>query len=248
MNLKAFARFIYANVPGVATARFAVKDLTAPYFRKPEFAGVQHLPIDYGLILDIGANRGQSIAAFRKLAPHSHIIGFEPEPASLQRLSARYRADPTVTIHGYGLASKPGQSTFFVPSYGRWNCDGMPASSREAATEWLKNPGRMYRFNEAKLTVTEFPVEFRTLDSFELAPRLIKLHAQGAELDILKGSLRTLEQHRPVLMCAFPGPALTEFAASFGYRPHVYEKGRFTVGVAPQPVTFTWYLTGDQTR
>ena len=106
----------------------------------------------------------------------------------------------------------------------------------------------MYRFDEAKLTVEEYAVECRTLDSFELAPRLVKLHAQGAELEILKGSVQTLEQHHPALMCAFPPPALTEFVTKFGYRPHVYTNGRFTPGIAPLPVTFTWYLTSDHMR
>lgn len=245
MNLKAFARFLYATVPGVAVARFTAMDLMATYFTKPEFGGVPRLSIGDGQILDVGANRGQSIAAFKKLAPLSNIIAFEPEPTSAKRLAARYRADQTITIHDCALGARAEHLTFFVPSYGRWNCDGMPATSREAATEWLKDPNRMYLFDETKLTVEEHPVECRTLDSFELAPRLIKLHAQGAELEILKGSLRTLEQHRPVLMCAFPVHGLTEFIAVFGYRPYVYQNGQFTRGVAPQRITFTWYLTDD---
>jgi hypothetical protein len=43
-------------------------------------------------------------------------------------------------------------------------------------------------------------------------------------------------------MCAFASPALTEFVADFGYRPHVYNYGRFQPGLAPRQVTFTWYL------
>ncbi len=248
MRLKAFARFIYASVPGAAAARFAAKDMTASYFVKPEYEGAGFLGINDGLIIDVGANRGQSIAAFRKIAPHAHIIAFEPEPRSAQRLAMYYNGDDTVDIQGCALGGQAGLITFFVPTYGRWDCDGMSATTHEAATEWLRDPGRMYLFDETKLTVQEHPVACRTLDSFELSPRLIKLHAQGAESDILEGSQQTIARHKPALMCAFPPDSLTSFVGELGYRPYVYRQGCFTPGVAERPVTFTWYLTDDDAQ
>jgi hypothetical protein len=75
-----------------------------------------------------------------------------------------------------------------------------------------------------------------------LAPILIKLHAQGAELAILKGAGRTILKHKPALMCAFPTNAVTKLLAEWGYQPHAYDNGRFVQGVAELPATFTWYL------
>ncbi|TYO61098.1 FkbM family methyltransferase [Bradyrhizobium hipponense] len=243
MNLKAVARYFYANVPGAAAVRFAAKDFAAPYFFKREFLGVKLLKIGNGLIVDVGANRGQSTAAFKKLAPNSRIVAFEPEPGSAKRLTFRHRRDDAVTVLECALGCSSGVIDFFLPRYGRWKCDGMAATSYKEATEWLKNPGRMYRFDERKLTVREHRVACKMLDSLGLAPALIKLHAQGAELDILKGAQGILKQQKPALMCAFPSPALTEFLADLGYCPHVYDHGRFKSGVAPPSVTFTWYLT-----
>lgn len=248
MNVKAFARFLYANVPGAATARFGAMDLTAAYFSKPEYGGVSWLSVGDELIIDVGANRGQSIIAFRKLAPRARIVAFEPEPRSAARLAQRYREDEAVAIYRCALGSRAGLLTFYSPTYGRWGCDGMSALSREAATDWLRDPGRMYRFDEAKLTVHEHPVECRSLDSFALAPRLIKLHAQGAELDILEGAKNTLRLHRPALMCAFPMPAVSEFTDQFGYKPYIYHDGCFVPGTARPPVTFTWYLMDEHAR
>jgi FkbM family methyltransferase len=247
VNAKALARFLYANVPGVAAIRFAAKDLMASRLGKPEYRGVRWLSIGNGLIVDIGANRGQSIAAFRRLVPTSNIVAFEPEPTSARRLAFRYLADRSVTIHACALGTQSGAMTFFVPSYGRWNCDGMAATDRKTATEWLNDSGRMYRFDEAKLAVAEHAVECRTLDSYKLSPQLIKLHTQGAELDILKGARQTVQQHRPALMCAFPTPTVTDFLADLGYRPYVYGHECFTPGIAIRPVTFTWYLTDSHT-
>lgn len=245
---KALARFLYARVPGLATARFIVKDLTAASLMKQEYQGVSAFSLGDDLIVDIGANRGQSIAAFRKLAPRAPIIAFEPEPGSVRRIAVRYQADPTVRIEGSALGAENGKITFFVPSYGYWACDGMSATSHEAATEWLRDPGRMYRFNPSLLTVAQHSIQCRTLDSYRLAPKLIKIHAQGAEPDILRGALQTIEHHRPALMCAFPPPKVTEFLAAFGYRPYCYRHNSFMPGVADRSVTFTWYLTDNHTR
>ena len=204
MKVKAFTRFLYANVPGLAAARFGLKDLTAPYFTKPEFRGVAHFSTRNGLIVDVGANRGQSIEALRKFAPHSSIAAFEPEPRLVTYLQSRYRRNPTVTIHGCALSTSSGTISFFVPKYGLWNCDGMSATDDKAATDWLNDSGRMSFFNEKRLSVEEHVVERRALDSFGLAPWLIKLHAQGAEFDILQGAHTTIKRHQPVLMAAFP--------------------------------------------
>ncbi len=250
MNAKALVRFFYASIPGLAAVRFAVKDLAAPYFMKPEFRGIHHLSIGSGLIVDIGANRGQSIEAFRRLAPASRVVAFEPEPRSTARLETRHRRDQTITVHGCALGSRSGVLTFFVPKYGRWDCDGMSSTDYKSATEWLRDPGRMLLFKEAKLSVREHPVECRRLDSFELAPCLVKLHAQDAEFDILKGADATIERHRPALMLAFASTAVDALLRSWRYRPYdyrrdFYRQGYFTPGIAEQPRTFTWYLADD---
>ena len=243
MHAKPFARYLYAHVPGVAALRFRVKDLMAARFAKSEYRGIARFPFDNPLIVDVGANRGQSVAAFKALAGMPTIVAFEPEPGPAFRLAERYRDDNSVTIHACALASRSGNITFFAPSYGRWDCDGMAAMDRETASGWLRDPGRMYRFDECKLVIKEHAVVCRTLDSFDLSPSLIKLHAQSAELSILAGARQTLDRHRPALMCAFPTTEVTAFLADLDYQPFIYDGGCFTQGVAVRPVTFTWYLT-----
>jgi FkbM family methyltransferase len=43
-------------------------------------------------------------------------------------------------------------------------------------------------------------VEVRTLDSFNLAPDLIKVDCEGSELFVLMGAIRTLALHKPALI------------------------------------------------
>lgn len=242
MRTKALARLIYAHVPGTAAARFAIKDLLSAYRSKAEYDGVSHLSVGDGLIVDVGANRGQSIAAFKRLAPGAKIIAFEPDPRQSKRLAARQ--NQAVKTFNCALAADTGTATFYVPTYGRWDCDGRSAMCRDAATDWLKDPGQMFAFDERKLRVQEHSVEIKTLDSFNLAPTLIKLHAQGAEPEILKGAISTIREHSPALMCAFAAGQVTDILADLSYLPYTYVKGQFVEGVADLAVTFTWFFRG----
>jgi len=246
MNAKALARFMYARVPGLAPLRFTIKDFASTLVSKPEFEGVSRLRIRRGgLIIDVGAHRGQSISAFRRLQPSCHMVAFEPEPRSAARLAWRFRRDSQVRIDDHALGRESGSLTFFVPKYGRWDCDGMSATSKAEATQWLGDPGRMFRFDETKLTVHECAVKCATLDSFHLIPSLIKLHAQGAELDILKGAQVTLSMAKPALMCAFPTAELTNFVQQFDYQPYFHRYDGFAPGTARHGLTFTWFLTSE---
>jgi FkbM family methyltransferase len=249
-NPKAFARYIYARVPGAAHFRFALKDMTAKYVSKQEFSGVKLLALGPGPIVDVGANRGQSVAAFRRLAPEREVIAFEPEPRTVARLRDQMAGVHNVTIHECALGRSRGRLSFFIPRYGMWDCDGMAATNRQEATLWLRDDGRMFRFNDRLLSVEEHSVECRTLDSFNLSPALIKLHAQGAESDILAGAVETLRRSQPALMCAFVAvsPQTRKFLEDLGYQPFVYDRGAFVRGVSPPDITFTWFLTEDAHR
>jgi FkbM family methyltransferase len=240
-SAKALARFFYARVPGAARLRFAFKDVASHYHSKPEFNGLARLSLREGEIVDVGANRGQTAAAFMRLAPGRRIVAFEPDPRCGAHLRGRLRGW-NAEFHACALGREAGQLAFFVPRYGMWECDGMATTSRDEATLWLRDGGRMFRFDERLLSVEEHRVECRTLDSFALSPALIKLHAQGAELDILQGACDTLRR-RPALMCAFVRPAIVDFLQGFGYRPYVCRRDGFVPGVAAFNTTFTWFLT-----
>lgn len=245
-NAKAFARFIYARVPGAAQIRFAIKDLAAEHIFKAEFAGVKRLGLGNGYIVDVGANRGQSIAAFRRLAPACKVIAFEPDPRSCVPLRARLVGTGGVVLLDCALGSEAGRLPFYLPRYGLWNCDGMSATTREDAIDWLRDHGRMFRFDAHRLSVEERWIERRTLDSFALTPALVKLHAQGAELDILRGAADTLRRASPDIMCAFPTPDVIDFLEALNYRPYRFLNGTFVPGQAGSRATFTWFLTDER--
>jgi len=153
-----------------------------------------------------------------------------------------------VTIHACALGDQSGDIVFYAPAYGRWNCEEMRARDRDAAIGWLSEPGAIYHFDPHKITVHEYSIPCRTLDSFRLSPTLIKVDARGAEFSILQGAVQTLVQNRPALMCAFATAEITYFLGRLGFDPYVYGSLGFTAGVAIRPAKFTWYLDRHHLR
>jgi len=65
----------------------------------------------HGLMLDVGANVGQTITAFRHHFPHAEIHAFEPSEPAWEQLHRTHGADPSVTLHRFGAAAAPGSAT-----------------------------------------------------------------------------------------------------------------------------------------
>src|SRR5690349_21398438 len=63
------------------------------------------------LIVDIGANKGQTIDLIRTTLPDSKIIAFEPDPILANALRAKYTTEK-VTVEAFGLGSESGQAMF----------------------------------------------------------------------------------------------------------------------------------------
>src|SRR4051794_8567664 len=64
------------------------------------------------LILDIGANVGQSVSRFRKSFPTAVIHSFEPGPETFQTLSQNIVADERAFAWNCAVGASPGRQTF----------------------------------------------------------------------------------------------------------------------------------------
>jgi FkbM family methyltransferase len=64
------------------------------------------------LILDVGANVGQTLTSFRTAWPAARIVCFEPSPETYQRLSKLAAADPLAETHQLALSDVDGELSF----------------------------------------------------------------------------------------------------------------------------------------
>jgi FkbM family methyltransferase len=146
-----------------------------------------------GTLVDIGAHDGLLTIPLARL-PRSHVLAFEPLPSAYARLQAALRAafgaaPANVACHHLALGDHEGSITLAMPVL-----DGV------AQEQWASTAKDYAAHVSARVTVERFTVPMRRLDDFALTDvTAIKLDAEGAEYEILRGARETLLRCRPVL-------------------------------------------------
>ena len=64
-------------------------------------------------VIDVGANKGQSIDFFLKLNPQCVIYAIEPNPDLFAGLTKKYRNNPNIKLFNIGVSDKSGEKLFF---------------------------------------------------------------------------------------------------------------------------------------
>lgn len=224
-----FLRTAQTMWPPVADAKYYFQFMLNKVLQRPfdkDFAILSCLtpPADT-IFLDIGANRGQSVAAMRLYHGETPIVAFEPARATFMRLMRYTAGVRNLTCTQAGLGDAPGRLTLYTPVYRGYVFDGLASTIRAEAEEWL-NPDRIYMFDPKKLMIEAEEIEIKTLDSLRLAPCFIKLDVQGAEAQVLNGGRATIARWRPLIMAErAPGDQVLETMASMGYAEFRYEAG-----------------------
>jgi len=146
-----------------------------------------------GTLVDIGAHDGLLTIPLARL-PGSRVLAFEPLPNAFARLQAALHATfgeapANVECHHLALGDHEGSITLAMPVL-----DGV------AQEQWASTAKDYAAHVSARVTVERFTVPMRSLDDFALADvTAIKLDAEGAEYEILRGAQETLLRCRPVL-------------------------------------------------
>ena len=151
---------------------------------------------DDPVILDIGCNEGDHTSQFLSLFPRSRVFAFEPDPRAIERFKEKIK-DPRAALYEYAIADRDGEAAFNMSS-------GKPPGGWPQ--EWDLS-GSLY---EPKTHLEEFPwcafensivVPVKRLDTWLSAEGieqidLIWADTQGAEMDLIRGGMKTLERTR----------------------------------------------------
>lgn len=70
------------------------------------------VPVPDPVVLDVGANVGQSVERFRRLWPECRIHSFEPAPDSFAILAGAWAGTAGVTLNNCGVGAREGSLTF----------------------------------------------------------------------------------------------------------------------------------------
>ncbi len=151
--------------------------------------------------IDIGANIGWYAVHAAALFPELKVVAIEPVSATHAVLARNIELNngAVVAVHA-GLSGEAGSGVMQVPQ-----------TMAGAASLHLS---REYGDEKAEA------VSLTTLDAiaaeWEIAPDVVKIDVEGAELPVLRGGRTTLERDRPAVLAEM----LRIHSAAFGYHPN----------------------------
>lgn len=129
------------------------------------------------VVIDIGANTGDWTIYCSKVINVKKIYAFEPLKYNYywaKNLLDINRCENT-TLYNYAISDFEGERKF-------------------------EYTGNMLGEINTKLEKKTEVIKFKTLDSFKLQCDILKIDVEGFELDVLKGSLNTIRNHKPKII------------------------------------------------
>lgn len=146
-----------------------------------------------GTLVDVGAHDGLITLPLARL-PGSRVLAFEPLPPAHARLLAALQAafgevPAHVHCHAAALGDHAGEITLAMPVL-----DGV------AQEQWASTAKDYAAHLSSRVSVERFAVPLKRLDDFGIADlTAMKVDAEGAEYEILRGARQTLLRCRPTL-------------------------------------------------
>jgi FkbM family methyltransferase len=201
-----------------------------------------------GLLLDLGANIGQSAISVAAVQPGLQIESIEANPAcepglktAAFLLGRRHRFRYLVV----GVGAATGVLAFHVPvrssrmllQEGTFDPDSLLSSASVA---------RMGK-RDRDYTVDVMPIPMVTVDSLNLSPRVVKMDLQGLEMATLSGMEQTLGRSHPVLMVEIGErhDDIVQFLAARGYGRYHWDGAQLRPGVRPDTLNAIFIAQGD---
>ena len=193
----------------------------------PDFLALKYLPPGQ-VLLDIGANYGQSITSMLLMRPDCKIHSFEPNTELAGKITTLFAPDRRVVVHPFGLSNVSGTFDLFVPYYRDFPYPGLASLYESEARSWLSSE-TLYFFRATDLLVKRVRCQVETLDSLSLCPYFIKIDVQGSEFEVISGSQATLAKRHPMLLIESPerDRRIGSLLGSWGYLEFEYAEGAF---------------------
>jgi FkbM family methyltransferase len=170
-----------------ASIRFRVRALKARFRdQKVEFGVIRQYLRPTDIACDIGANKGSFIYWLSSWCANGGVVAFEPQPElarGLEKICRLIKLD-NVKVEAKAVFSHSGEQDLFVP---RGHQPGASLGRKALEGE---------NFDILSVPLVSLDTYFSEHDKIGL----LKIDAEGAEFDILKGAERILRQHAPLLV------------------------------------------------
>jgi FkbM family methyltransferase len=162
-------------------------------------------------ILDVGSNDGTSIRMFRRYFPLVKI--FAVDPITTPRFKLK-----NVTLIKAALSDKAGIRKLVTPIVSGKQLTQYSSFYKEKMISQICSDMALL---ETEVSTIETEVSFNTIDNLGVDPFFIKIDVEGAELEVLKGSLNVIKMYNPVVLVEIQNPnsyqEIQELLSSYGY-------------------------------
>jgi FkbM family methyltransferase len=152
------------------------------------------------ITLDIGANVGYHSMLASHATPHGQVYAFEPLPIAAERLRLHRRLNDAEQVEWVGAAvgAVSGVASLYVgeggiPVGASLSAGFVERIRREAPVRWRE---QVLILEVPVVTIDEFAAE-RRLGKIDL----VKIDAESAEPQVLRGMAGVLQRDRPTILC-----------------------------------------------
>jgi FkbM family methyltransferase len=197
------------------------------------------------IALDVGSNDGTSIAMIYKYQKESVIHSFDP----IQITPVKSKL---VTFHNYGLSESEALLNIFTPKINNNTLTQYSSNNKEQIIEQLKID---FKFKNENLSFSESVVKVTTIDTLNLSPYFLKIDVEGHELQVLKGSVKTLIKHKPIVLVEIQNleryKEISTILTGIGYfnlswpQNSKLKKFEATMGFLPNQNNYIWIPKSD---
>lgn len=139
-------------------------------------------------ILDVGANKGQSIDFFLGINPNAKITAFEPNKKLFQLLEEKYKNNDNIILNNLGVSNTNGELEFNenildeTSTFESLNLDSKYLEKKAKVLGVTKESIIVDKYKVAVITLSEY-LKSNESSSFDV----LKIDVEGHELQVLEG-------------------------------------------------------------
>ena len=149
------------------------------------------------LILDVGANKGQTIRRFLDLFDNPTIHAFEPVEEAIQKIRENYSTHKNIFINNHALGDKKETKNFNISH----RTENSTFHQFNSNTKWLKTRSRQYNVGVNEYVKKVEKVNIETIDDYVVKNKIekidiLKMDTEGYEDKVLSGAINTLRENK----------------------------------------------------
>ena len=149
------------------------------------------------VIIDVGANNGQSIDRFSKIFDEPIIHSFEPIKDEFNTLKIKYGSQKDIHLNNFALGERKEKKIFNITK----KSENSSFNNLNQGTNWIKIRSKQYGVNEKDYVDRRLEIEIDKLDNYCTQNRIknidiLKIDTQGYEDKVLSGSLDLIKEKK----------------------------------------------------